>query len=262
MNKRKLMYLFLLINCISFAQSKDTLITYSSMFVYNDRQDTIRLTEVGEIDYTYCYINKDTCIEFRLINPSFPSLPREQINASKDSISIFPFLAVPSLFNFVYCDSLSMIDSLQIDGHGAKEVVFYRHFTAHLKHEGSTLVSKDNYELEKIEIWNIDTKTVLFEKIIGYTNHHYSNSVTSQRKISSTEEFKLEFIIDHLGVIHVIDKKGLHSIMKSIPSHLEFGDPYSPVIGVYGESENRREVCPEMKSSYYEYRNGVYQKKQ
>lgn len=248
----KLLTLSLLIHCFSNGQTHHELNAEYSLFIYNDLQDTIELSEIGAIDYAYCFLRNDTLESSTYSRfPDFPIIQREP----KDSISTFFEFS----FNTMKCDSLGIIDSIQLDHEGSKEVIFYRRFSGTSRHEAASSTSSDQFELEKIEIWNLDTKKILFERITNYQKDYSNNSIGFNGHTTGEIAFALTFEIDPLGIITISDDKGLS--WKSI--HYDAFYDYSLFTpakdkGGYREDDQIYLVCPELKLLRYEYINGEY----
>jgi hypothetical protein len=83
-------------------------------------------------------------------------------------LSKLSLLGVEISFN---CDTLQIIDSIQVDGTGAKEIVFYRHCSGVSGRHGGSFDVTESAVLTKYEIWNLDTKHLLLEA----TNHYACN---------------------------------------------------------------------------------------
>lgn len=67
-----------------------------------------------------------------------------------------------------------IIDTIQIDGIGSKEIVFERTYSGTSRIIMQAWQSKEDTKIHKYEIWNIDTKTLLFEAIYDYEfNYEY-----------------------------------------------------------------------------------------
>jgi hypothetical protein len=76
-------------------------------------------------------------------------------NNSKDTIHLSPMPC--------YCDKIKVLRSIQIDEKGANEIVLYRKCSGIIGEHGGTFDISGKYKLGRFEIWNLDTKKLLFE---------------------------------------------------------------------------------------------------
>jgi hypothetical protein len=106
---------------------------------------------------------------------------------------------------FGFCEPLKMVMEIQIDGLGAKEVVFRRSGKTR-DHGGSYDIYEDT-EITRYEIWNLDTKEIIF-----YTTSYYVldyknfNAYTNPRHQRGTCFLSRKFKIDEDGKITIKDK--------------------------------------------------------
>ena len=87
-------------------------------------------------------------------------------NNSKDTI----YFTIVHLGDFTHTDSIKIIDSIQIDGIGSKEIIFEKCIHGNTNAHGGMFDIEDYKIIKKYEIWNLDTKTLLFEAISDYKN--------------------------------------------------------------------------------------------
>lgn len=87
-------------------------------------------------------------------------------NNTRDTV----YLTVVNLGHFTFTDSIKIIDSIQIDGIGSKEIIFERYMHGKTNEHGGMFEIEDYIGIKKYEIWNLDTKTLLFEAISDYKN--------------------------------------------------------------------------------------------
>lgn len=71
-------------------------------------------------------------------------------------------------FGFRPANTTSIVDTIQLDGKGAKEIVFERTYSGVSEIIMQAHQSKEETIIHKYEIWNIDTKTLLFESVASY----------------------------------------------------------------------------------------------
>lgn len=124
-------------------------------------------------------------------------------NNQQDTI----YLSKINIGNFCNCD-LKITDSVQIDGVGAKELVFFRSCKGSINEHGGTFDIDENTQLSKYEIWNLDTKEMLFEVITSYLSDYNRFNVYSEiRHVKGFEFSTCEFKIDSAGSITISNVK-------------------------------------------------------
>ena len=64
--------------------------------------------------------------------------------------------------------SYKIFDTIQIDGIGSKEIIFERSYSGKYSNIMQAHQEEEFTNIHKYEIWNIDTKTLLFEAISYY----------------------------------------------------------------------------------------------
>jgi hypothetical protein len=106
--------------------------------------------------------------------------------------------------NLCYFNAPALIDSIQLDGTGAKELIFFRKCTCTISKHGGTFDINEKIEASKYEIWNTDTKTLLFEAR-NYFRSSYSRShpVQFPGSVKGTEMYRYRFTISSNGVITI-----------------------------------------------------------
>jgi hypothetical protein len=179
------------------------------IYVYNHGKDTICFSGISQTHYeiTNIPVKYDQRADTILINNSTNTW---RISAS---------------------DSLLILDSLQIDGKGSKEIVFCRKISYSNAVHGGTFDGTDSYHLEKIEIWNLDTKEMYWGEVIFYSGSSVGPNNSYSRVI-----FKYDFKVDSFANIEV-DKVRAQII--------------------YDESISF-EIIPDLKAGVYKFRNGEY----
>jgi hypothetical protein len=120
-----------------------------------------------------------------------------------DTIQLSPIY----IGQFTFCNS-KIIDSLQIDGEGTKELIFFRKCSGAFDDHGGTFDINDNTAIEKYEIWNIDSKELIFEAIVKIDyqckNSIYGIGMRGQRITGDTKySFSASFSIDLTGTIEM-----------------------------------------------------------
>lgn len=132
-------------------------------------------------------------------------------NDSKDTLQ----LTTIEVGKIIWRKSSIIVDTIQIDGIGSKEVLFARDYLGHTCDIKQVTQTLENTKIHKYEIWNIDTKTLLFEAIDKYefNYNNWSHLSTLRTEDSSSQNYlnkgkcsyKYEFSIDKNGQI-IIDK--------------------------------------------------------
>ena len=70
--------------------------------------------------------------------------------------------------------SYKIFDTIQIDGIGSKEIIFERSYSGNYRNIMQAHQEEEFTKIQKYEIWNIDTKTLLFEAI-SYYEYRYEH---------------------------------------------------------------------------------------
>lgn len=109
--------------------------------------------------------------------------------------------------------STKVYDTIQIDGIGSKEIIFERTYTGTSEINMQAFSSKDSTTIGKYEIWNIDTKTLLFEAIYEYQFNYESWQLHNWMASDSLFDkngwnigrcsYKYNFSIDSTGQINI-----------------------------------------------------------
>ncbi len=140
-------------------------------------------------------------------------------NNEKDTI----YLNKLDLGIYSYTDSIRIVDTIQIDGSGSKEIIFVRHCHGNSEAHGGMFDIEDYKVITKYEIWNLDTKTLLFEAIPVYKNdfrnsYAYNEQWGSYRKGEGSAEYKYDFTIDKNGQVRLSNLKNTFDCK---PDHAE-----------------------------------------
>lgn len=98
--------------------------------------------------------------------------------------------------------STTVVDSIQIDGLGAKEVIFERHYEGEINDIKQAEQTEESRKIHKNEIWNIDTKVLLFEAISDY-EFHYDNWNIHNGSTKGICFYHYDFNIDSTGQIRI-----------------------------------------------------------
>lgn len=142
--------------------------------------------------------------------------------------------------DFFPIKSSKIFDTIQIDGIGSKEIIFERSYNGSYRNIMQAHQEEEFTKIHKYEIWNIDTKTLLFEAVSYYefrfeywsitTNHATDNDNGWSRGICS---YTYDFSIDSIGRIKTTATKTI----------------------------NTNKACtPDKKEGFYIFTNGQYKK--
>jgi hypothetical protein len=105
-------------------------------------------------------------------------------------------------------ETISIVDSIQIDGLGAKELLIFRQG----KHEVHNFYGNANNQgkayFSAYEIWSLDEKRQLFGVLTNYYEDVYDQEIRSMPPtIVGSESYSCKFSIDSLGVIRITNAK-------------------------------------------------------
>jgi hypothetical protein len=104
-----------------------------------------------------------------------------------------------------YCGNVKVVDSVQIDGKGKKELVVFRDGAYIISEHGGTFDLDESKSVAKFEIWNLDTKTVLFEAVSMLKHHkNWFDARIQPSRDKIDEQYKYDFIVNASGNI-IID---------------------------------------------------------
>lgn len=123
--------------------------------------------------------------------------------------------------------SSKIFDTIQIDGIGLKEIIFERTYSGRYNNIMQAHQEEEFIKIHKYEIWNIDTKTLLFEAISYYeyryenwrlvTNHSSNDDGWSRGQCS----YAYDFSIDSTGRIKTSATKTISTNKKCTPDKEE-----------------------------------------
>lgn len=150
-------------------------------------------------------------------------------NGARDTI----YLTIEHLGQFNFTDTIKIIDSIQIDGIGSKEIIFYRCMQGYTSSHGGMYDIEDYIAIKKYEIWNLDTKTLMFEAISDYNNdfnnaYAYDFQLGSYRKGQGNANYKYDFVVNKTGKVSI---SNLRNTMDCKPDHPE--GSYKFLNGIY-----------------------------
>lgn len=198
-NKPYLTSIFLFfIALTSFGQSnKDSLLTKES---FNTLDQKTVPNSVQDIILSSLYDNR----------------PNYIYNNSKDTIQLS---SVDSSYGLCQCTPPKIISAIQIDQKGAKEIVFYRKCFIKNEFYQSSYRQTINTTLKKYEIWNLDTKQLLFEARTYYKSHFdgiHPDPATVPRNQKSIRHYQYHFTINKKGKIKIKQLRGKLKVLAKI----------------------------------------------
>lgn len=121
-------------------------------------------------------------------------------NKEQDTLA----LSTIDLGKFCSCLPPVLVDSIQLNGQGAKEVVLFRSCMGSTENHGGTFDISEKKHSDFYEIWNLDTKEMLF-KAVSYYFHEYHNfmAYSDPTHKNGIESYAYKFEIDEKGRITI-----------------------------------------------------------
>lgn len=123
--------------------------------------------------------------------------------------------------------STTIVDSIQIDGKGSKEIIFERTYSGDFRNIMQAHQEEEFTKIHKYEIWNLDTKTLLFEAISFY-EYQYENWSLVTNYTSNDDgwrrgfcSYSYNFSIDSIGRIKISEIKTISTNEKCTPDKKE-----------------------------------------
>jgi hypothetical protein len=135
------------------------------------------------------------------MNPTF-----YVFNNGKDTIHLKKL----DLGRMMNLSSVALVDSVQIDDVGAKELILLRKGTGFTDEHGGTFDISESKSMEQFEIWNADTKTLLFEAVSSWSYDYNIFRVQpldprfAKKQGKGSEKYKYDFIVTSSGNV-IID---------------------------------------------------------
>lgn len=149
-----------------------------------------------------------------------------------------------------FCEK-PIIQEIQIDGQGAKEIVVYRKCLSNTDAHGGTYDITENYEIDKYEIWNLDSRELLFEATSKYyINYNKFNVYADPQHAQGQEGYTYDFQINEEGVITIKN-------VQPFPNPIDLDESTE---GSDQQKSKKNVVQPDHKEGTYQYINGQYQK--
>lgn len=128
---------------------------------------------------------------------------------------------------FLSSKSSKIFDTIQIDGIGSKEIIFERSYSGNFRNIMQAHQEEEFTKIHKYEIWNIDTKTLLFEAIRFYEFRFENWSILT---IDTTDNnrwsrgicsYSYDFSIDSIGRIKINGTKKISTNKECTPDKEE-----------------------------------------
>jgi hypothetical protein len=171
-------------------------------------------------------------------------------NNQKDTI----YLSDMNVGLFCKCKDLQIVDSIQIDGVGSKEIVFLRNCRGENDEQGGTFVRSGYNKVSKYEIWNLDTKQLIFEATNYYKSKFDRNNLGSNR-IKGVESWSYDFRIDDAGTITISKLKTSTKAKKFIIDKKKSSIKNKVM---YKKTPYNFDVRPDKTEGTYRYVDGKY----
>ena len=111
--------------------------------------------------------------------------------------------------------TVAIVDSVQIDGTGAKEIILLRKGTGFTNEHGGTFDISESKNIQKYEIWNPDTKTILFEAISIWSYDYdifragQSLNPLLAKQGKGSEKYKYDLTVNSAGDVIIDNLCGL-----------------------------------------------------
>lgn len=105
---------------------------------------------------------------------------------------------------FTFCDDVQLLDSIQVDGKGRKELVFYRYCKTQIAQHGGSYDRTGTQTKGQYEIWNLDSKTLIFSATNTYLNRYRNfNAYSNPKHQKGLDMYRYKFRINEEGVISI-----------------------------------------------------------
>lgn len=214
---RKLAFMVLMAASFSWgwSQSKEKLLAKESVYIYNNGLDTIELSDPGDVYYVYCKPYDSAGYKqtrrkaYHLRMPPLLRHPAVVDSIPGSLLSAHRGSAIDWFYNSE-CYSIALLDSVQVNGKGSKELVFHRGIKGNLSFPQASVYGVCSVILEKIEVWDIDSKELLWEQVTQFNFFDNQNNPGVSFYVSRSFEF--EFSMADNGLITLVDQFGFKEI--------------------------------------------------
>lgn len=152
--------------------------------------------------------SRNLILKIDLASSFYDNRPNYIYNDSKDTIRLS---SVNSSYGHCSCALPKVVSEIQIDQKGAKEVVFYRKCRIVDTGYQSSYRQTTTTTLKKYEIWNLDTKTLLFAAT-NYCRSKFDgihpNPAVVPRQQKRTNHYQYDFRVNKIGNIQIKHLRG------------------------------------------------------
>lgn len=165
-------------------------------------------------------------------------------NNSKDTL----FLTEIDVGEWTPVKSNKIFDTIQIDGLGAKEIIFERHYEGEIRDIKQASQTEENRIIHKYEIWNIDTKTLLFQAV-SYYEYRFENWMLDAPRVT----------IDTIDTIDTNDDNGWSRGFCSYTCDFSIDSVGKIKISLIKTTSTTNVPCTsDKKEGFYIFKNGQY----
>lgn len=173
-------------------------------------------------------------------------------NNSNDTI----YLSKINSCKFCWCDTLRIVARVQIDSIGSKEIVFLRNCNGFTSEHGGTFDIDESINITKYEIWNLDSKKMIFDAVSSYkSDFNKFQAYSTPKHKKGKESYSYEFKINANGQITI----------SNVKTHAEVFTVQWKTVKKKGKNEKTIEevpypytIKPDRQEGVYKYVNGEY----
>jgi hypothetical protein len=173
-----------------------------------------------------------------------PNIPCYIYHNNQDTIRFTP-LDFPGFSTLVF----NLKDSIQIDGAGAKELLFEIRCESNFNDHGGTFDYDEQTACVMYEIWNPDTRQRLFQAIYNYKATANSRDYSTDYEKNGEESYSYSIKVDKAGKIFISDIKKVEKM------HVYIGPPR---IGTGEITLKKKRLIPDHSAGVYVYSQGKY----
>lgn len=171
-------------------------------------------------------------------------------NNQKDTIYLSD-MHVPLSSKF---KDLQVVDSIQIDGLGSKEIIFYRKCRGKIDEHGTTFVASGLVNVSKFEIWNLDTKEMMFEATNFYKSKFVRNNF-GRISLKGKVTWSYDFSFDDTGLVTI---SKLKTKSKGYIAQLNVEKTKAKNKHVFEKKYNINNLTSDKTEGAYRFINGKY----
>lgn len=156
------------------------------------------------LDQRFIDPNSATVLELRSL---YDNRPNYIYNGLKDTIRLSSIDSSSTCF----CAPPKVASRIQLDKKGAKEIVFYRKCLIQQEFYQSSFRQTITKTVKKYEIWNLETKQLLFEAT-PYCKSHFDGTIfqsgTLPKRKKSSHFYQYHFRMNKKGTIQIKQRRG------------------------------------------------------